>query len=975
MPFNREPNYNNRYLPSDRFFEWRNLPGEVPQAAELNEIQSLVKDLVQRTGDSILQNGDIISGMLVLSAGTVTDPEWNIPVTRYNVEAGGQIWIDGVVHDVPGNVTGLPVPAKDSTNNPLWGFIGVYLQKEVIKAEDNNTLYDPAIQDAQGNFLGLPGANRTKVTPVWVAGTLPVSEFDDKSISTFRVITNSQQSSAKLTIDVDTVQTISTNCLYNAKISFPSVYNNDTTISNLKIYNNDLKVVRPDSQIKCSIKVSGANNNNIKAYMQLFINGIACLPEPANKTTITNNTATQLSLTVTSGMLSAVTLKQSNGNPITSFNVGLVIESTSGYINHQAIVYVSDVHVLNSGESRKPVYKSFKTATGSTYNNFMVGPGGFIKHGNTGNSPAGNTVRVSDLSQIASLQSLDRIIRDTELTEADDQEFISTYGVSAEEALLRIYPVHITYDGNIVSSLPNREFSRLVDRLLSERLGKVLSSSVVEGLELEYITNQTTKVRVNSGNAFINGRLFTGAVGQTLTLPAATSGSGTQALVNPQVIGFDRSGYVKASEAYKINSGNFTAINDIRVVALFKETVTHKSHPEYSERPFLPDLSIPLADLDVLDMFAVQVYKVIDATGKVYTRGLDWDVITRVKEVSAGNFKPVSIIGWHTFDATDSIPASSAPTNNATYDVYYSVELPLTLPSGGSTESVHLKYFEDTASNYSSFDLKTVSADLDNVSGTKLASYTNSNNNVNGPFLKISNTAVNFIGQIQVYSYNVGVQNSYIVYLSGNVSKDGPDGVLGYQVIGGSTDSAGNPVNEQNAKEALLRDLKLPLGRVTVPITSASNVVNYQVKSISLATQQSVNDSIDDLLELVPALINQNLLAGDTTASRTYETSTVGSDYKRLKTVNWSVDANAFPMLAGYKSNLTYSYFGENPDLRDNVEYANYLGQSLAANEGLLRGIIIELKDSSDALIKKIIVTFSYDPATLDLLETETEVL
>lgn len=959
MAFTRETNYNNRYLPSKRFFEWRNLAGEVPQAAELNEIQSLAKDLVQRAGDSILQNGDVIEGMYVESGSVATGIQY------YN-GLSGKIWIDGVVHNVPGSAKDLPVPDTG------WGFIGVYLQKDLIDSVTDPTLFDPAITDINGTALGLPGANRARLTPLWVAGSLPVSDFDDIRIKNIKVIPNSELTRSRLSVDVDTIQIISNDSIYNAKISFPPTYVGDTTVDEILIYSGEELSIIPGSTLNSSIKVSGANNNNLKAYLQLFLNGFQVIGSPT-EVDIPNNSVVNLTATI-----------PQNISVSNKYSIGLVIKATSGYINTQATIYLSDLHLLKPSETRKPKYKTFTTSAGSQYSNFMVGSGATIKHGNftLGDITVSNTKTINDIVLPPAVNSLDRIIRDTEITEKLSNTFLQTYNLYIEDTLIRIYPVHITYNGSIVSSLPNREFSRLIDRVLSERIGKVVSSSIVEGLTVQRASNQT--VTINPGNAFVNGRLFVGIdpvsdgaakpIATSLSLP--NSSNNQQIIIEPELVGFDRSGYTKSSEGYKLRSGIFVAITKARAVCLFKERITHKSSDQYSERPFIPDLTVPLGDLDVLSRPAINVFKVQNvATGKVYRRGWDWDTITRVN----GSSEPVTVIGWHTYDAIpgEEPVGSDEPGNNATYDVYYSAEIDLTLPVNNSDVNKQIKYLSEGSDNVS-FDVLTESGTLDNVSGTKLKLDAGQSlpATVEGPFLKISNVNITFTGSIVVYSYIVSPQNSYIVYFSGDVKNDGPDGAIGYRIIGGGQDSSGLPTEaaEVQVKDTLLREQKLPLARVTVPITDNSKIVNYGLKMISLAAQQSVNNRIEEILDLLPAVLSQNLLAGDATNDFTYTDSSTYASRRQLKTVKWKIDAVAFPILKDYKVEVEYSYHGENPDLRVG-QYATLLPQYEPTLDGFLRGMIAVIKDPGNAVVKTLVINFVYDLDTLDIISSESQVI
>lgn len=967
MPFSRENFYNNRYKPSDKYFEWRNIPGEVPQAAELNEIQSLLKDLVQRAGDTVLQNGDVVEGLAVTPDTSGNDPTWSASVQNYKT-LSGKIWIDGAVHILPENITGLSVP------NAGWGFIGAYLHKQVITSVDDPDLLDPAITDAQGNYLGLSGANRLKITPVWVAGYLPTSPFDDQSVKDMDSVVNSTNNSVPLIFDLDTTTSLSGDSIYNAKVVIPSAYASDTSFKGFNAFLKTAVNIQPGTKFGVSLKISSAGNGPIKAYLQLFSGGQPVLAAPAanDQIAITQGTVANIERTITEAEVTSLKTVYSNNQ---TFQIGLVVVSTAQIPQATAAIYISDLS-LRTDSLRRPPYKAFKTLLGSQYRSFMVSNDGFIKHGNYSGSGTANTVQPAGLSSTTLLSSvrpiagIDSVIRTSEITVEEAEAFFETHDVSIEEGKVRIYPIHITYNGQIVSSLPNREYTKLTTNLLADQFSATVPTSIISGFDLT--PGSGTSVTIKAGKAFVAGRLFT-TTDYSITLPALGNSDVTVSSSIPETIRYDKGSYSSAADAYKVLRGSFKKLNAVTVSAVFTEIVT--ANQSALENPFA-DPTLGPETLDTLTYYPLDILDISDSTGTVYERGLDWDIIPK-NTGSGNNQRTVAVLGWYLKTATDSTRASRKP-QTATYTVTYSARITLDQPTtndidntgNNAPSSTHIKYYRNgTSTVFTSFELKTTTnnnnvtvLDGSTFNGVSLPS------TVTGPVLYAvpkPGWLVPFSSVIEIYNYTIPTPGAYILYFDGNVNNSGPDGAFGYVTL----ENSSTDTQVKQSKELLLKG-NLPLGMVTLnPVA----VTSYNIRSISLNEQQLTNDRVAEVTKILPALLHQALIGTDIDSSgRTYtDGSNNASEYKRLKTVTSSIDENIFPTLKGYKVALEYIYVDDNYTNSDSTitnalttainSYGNSGYPSAADAAGLLRGIIADVKDSTNTSVKKMLLTVIYD--------------
>jgi hypothetical protein len=135
--------YNNTYDPNKKYNMVLAYPGRAPQSRETIEIQSLFLDLIKRLGDVLMKDGSIVSGCQI----TI-----DVAKTKATISSG-QIYVQGIVHPVDEqtvNITGTGIET-----------IGVKIVEEIVTAEKDNSLYDPA--QSYSNY-GQAGADRLKQT-------------------------------------------------------------------------------------------------------------------------------------------------------------------------------------------------------------------------------------------------------------------------------------------------------------------------------------------------------------------------------------------------------------------------------------------------------------------------------------------------------------------------------------------------------------------------------------------------------------------------------------------------------------------------------------------------------------------------------------------------------------------------------------------------------------------------------------------
>ena len=116
-------------------------PGLAEQASEFNEIQAIARDYIERLGNSLYQDGAIISGCTI---------HINAAHTQATIEAG-RIFLDGLVRETEETTLTLSGAGTER--------IVASLTTTIVTASQDNSLRDPA-QGAEN--YGLEGADREK---------------------------------------------------------------------------------------------------------------------------------------------------------------------------------------------------------------------------------------------------------------------------------------------------------------------------------------------------------------------------------------------------------------------------------------------------------------------------------------------------------------------------------------------------------------------------------------------------------------------------------------------------------------------------------------------------------------------------------------------------------------------------------------------------------------------------------------------
>lgn len=128
-------------------------PGFILQSAELNELQSIIKQNIRNISGTLLTDGDIIEGCQCILSQLVEGS-----IAKKAVVTKGKVYLDGEIYDVP--ETTLTLKGADTET------IGVIIREQVITSEDDPDLLDPSSGYANVN---MSGADRQKTTVELVA--------------------------------------------------------------------------------------------------------------------------------------------------------------------------------------------------------------------------------------------------------------------------------------------------------------------------------------------------------------------------------------------------------------------------------------------------------------------------------------------------------------------------------------------------------------------------------------------------------------------------------------------------------------------------------------------------------------------------------------------------------------------------------------------------------------------------------------
>ncbi|MCY7295102.1 DUF4815 domain-containing protein [Alteromonas sp. a30] len=142
--------YYKTYDPEKRFHELMFRVGNHLQGRELNDLQGMFFDMLGRTGNAIMRDGDVIEG------GSINIDTEN----GTTLVTDAKVYIRGLVHNVP----------EASFNIALDDIqvVGIWLVDRVVTELDDPSLRDPAIGTESHDE---PGAARREVTATWGLST------------------------------------------------------------------------------------------------------------------------------------------------------------------------------------------------------------------------------------------------------------------------------------------------------------------------------------------------------------------------------------------------------------------------------------------------------------------------------------------------------------------------------------------------------------------------------------------------------------------------------------------------------------------------------------------------------------------------------------------------------------------------------------------------------------------------------------
>ena len=138
--------YFDDYDPTKNYTKIVGMPGRVSQVREFTQAQDIQEDYLQRLGNAVLKNGEILSGCVL----AISDDNKNAMLSS------GQIFLDGLVRNVSDQTVKIKGEGTES--------IGIVIEEELITETDDNSLYDNA--EGYRNY-GNSGAHRIKQEPVW----------------------------------------------------------------------------------------------------------------------------------------------------------------------------------------------------------------------------------------------------------------------------------------------------------------------------------------------------------------------------------------------------------------------------------------------------------------------------------------------------------------------------------------------------------------------------------------------------------------------------------------------------------------------------------------------------------------------------------------------------------------------------------------------------------------------------------------
>lgn len=153
--------YLDRYDTSKNYIQTLAVPGRVEQASEFTEIQTNLLELVKRVSNTILREGDVVSGM------SFTQKDKVITIQS------GLIYLQGVIHRF--EEQSITISGQGVEN------IGVSLELSIATEADDQSFVDPVTESEN---YGKPGAHRIKAVP-------KLTLNDDNSTVLYKFVDNS----------------------------------------------------------------------------------------------------------------------------------------------------------------------------------------------------------------------------------------------------------------------------------------------------------------------------------------------------------------------------------------------------------------------------------------------------------------------------------------------------------------------------------------------------------------------------------------------------------------------------------------------------------------------------------------------------------------------------------------------------------------------------------------------------------------
>lgn len=126
--------YPDRYIRASGWKGLRFIPGRGVQAAELNEVQSVLRDEMHQLGRTVWSDGQVVRGIELVVQGAVARL------------SAGQVYYAGVFHDFPGGVVAITSAGQE--------IIGLRFTARTLSEADAPELHDPSSGWENAGFAG-----------------------------------------------------------------------------------------------------------------------------------------------------------------------------------------------------------------------------------------------------------------------------------------------------------------------------------------------------------------------------------------------------------------------------------------------------------------------------------------------------------------------------------------------------------------------------------------------------------------------------------------------------------------------------------------------------------------------------------------------------------------------------------------------------------------------------------------------------